>query len=172
MAAMNAGVELDWADLKSLPRWTRLSQVTTGAVSVGDDLFRVGPGKYLICAPYSRDLEEQGGNRFVTALVWAGTDGAARRAVLMQIEADQSNGAPPPPELLPPGQPVTYGEIVRKLRKGHLGEYEETASYRIASDGAFVHRHVTTAAFSFHFRKREHDDSDPCYAIEYRLPEA
>jgi hypothetical protein len=66
---------------------------------------------------------------------------------------------------------MTYGEIVHELKKGHLGEYEETASYRIASDGAFVHRHITTAAFTFHFRKREHDDSEPCYAIEYRLRE-
>ena len=171
MAAMKAGVGLAWADLKFLRRWTPLSQVTTDAVSLGDDLFKVGRGKFLICVPYNRDLEEQGGNRFVTTLVWAGTDGAARRAVLMQIEADQSSKERPPADLLPPGQPVTYGEIVWELKKGHLGEYEETASYRIASDGAFVHRHITTAAFSFHFRKREPDDSEPCYAIEYRLPE-
>ena len=167
---MKAGVELDWADLKSVPRWTRLSQVTTGAVSLGDDLFKVGPGKYLISVPYNRNLEEQGGDRFITALVWAGTDGAAKRAILMQVEADQISNERPPAELLPPGEPVTYGEIVREL-KGHAGEYEETASYRIGSDGAFVHRHITTAAFSFHFRKREHDDSEPCYAIEYRLPD-
>jgi len=64
----------------------------------------------------------------------------------MQIEADQIGNERPPTELLPPGHPATYGEVVRELKKGHLGEYEETASYRIASDGAFVHRHITTAA--------------------------
>jgi len=168
---MKAGVEFDWADLKSLPKWTNLSGVATSALTIGGDLFKIGRGKYLICVPYNRDLEEQRGDRFVTSLVWAATDGAAKRAVLMQIEADQISSERPPAELLLPGQPVRYGEIIRALQNGNFGEYEEAASYRIASDGAFVHRHITTTSFSFRFRKAEHDDSEPCYAIEYRLLE-
>jgi hypothetical protein len=90
-----------------------LRHLTEDAVRFGEDLFKIGAGKFLICVPYGRDLQQQRGERFVTALVWAGTDGAAKRAILMQIEADEIGDERPPSEMLPAGHPVTYGEIRR-----------------------------------------------------------
>jgi hypothetical protein len=121
--------------------------------------------------PYKRDLSESGSDRFITSLLWAGTDDAARRAALLELEADEVTEDSPPPDLLPPRRPVTYGEIVRELKNVQQAEFGETASYRVGSDGASIHRSIVTNSRSFHFRKAEHDDSESCYAIEFRLPE-
>jgi hypothetical protein len=172
VARVKTEPDLSWDTLTSLRRWTPLRQVTkTTPVKLGDDLFKIDTGKYLVCVPYKRDLTEGGGERFITSVLWARTDGAARRAALLQIEADQVIEGGPPPDLLLPGRPVSYGDIIRELKKDQTGEFGETASYRVATDGAFVHRSIVTESTSFHFRNPEHDDSEPCYAIEFRLPE-
>lgn len=50
------------------------------------------------------------------------------------------------------------------------GNFLESATYRVAKDGAFVHRNISAAPYTFFFRSRKDDDDDRCYAIEYRLP--
>jgi hypothetical protein len=90
----------------------------------------------------------------------------------MDIEADDAAERPdvepaPPPELLLAGGDPTYGAILAEVKTQRYGRYLESASYRVAKDGAFVHRSISVAPFAFFFRSREDDDSDPCYAIEY-----
>ena len=50
------------------------------------------------------------------------------------------------------------------------GRVLESATYRVAKDGAFVHRVISVAPYSYFFRGRRNDHDDLCYAIEYRLP--
>lgn len=45
----------------------------------------------------------------------------------------------------------------------------ETASYRIASDGAFIHRAVRNQRYGYFFRERAGNGERP-YAAEIRLP--
>ena len=160
---------LNWNRLKELRCWTPLVQVSPSAERLGDGLFRLDPTQYVIAVPYNEQFERTDRAPFVTILLWAETDGAAKRAKLMDIEADEKSHVTPPAELLLPGQSVAYGDIVKELRRGQHGTYQETASYRIAKDGAFVDRNIATPILSFHFRKREDDPTDRCYAIQYRL---
>lgn len=160
----------DWARLKSLRAWTPLPDVSPSAIPLGGVLYRIATGTYVTCVPYNRQLEEIEGGLFVTTLLWAESDGAAKRVQLMEIEADQPKDSRPPADLLLHGQPVTYGEIIRELQRGAYGAFREWADYRIARDGAFVQRTIDIPPISFYFRKPEDDDADRCYAIQYRLP--
>jgi hypothetical protein len=160
---------LDWPGLKTLRAWTPLSEVPASATHLGGVLYKLAPSVYVTCVSYNRRLEEVEGGLFVTMVLWAETDGAARRAQLMEIEADQHADVHPPPEMLLRGQPVIYGEILRELKRGNYGEFREWADYRVATDGAFVQRTVNIPPLSFYFRKLEEDDSERCYAIQYRL---
>jgi hypothetical protein len=166
---MAAIATMDWNDLKRLRCWTPLANVSPSAEALGDRLFRLGPGQYVLAVPYDKDFARSEGAPFVTIVLWSETNGAARRASLMEIEADEWKDVSPPPELLLPDGPTTYGDIARALKTGDHGAFQETASYRIARDGAFVDRTIATPASTFHFRKRQDDPADRCYAIEYRL---
>jgi hypothetical protein len=160
---------VNWNGLKELRCWTPLAEVSQSAERLGDLLFCIGPAQYVIAVPHNEQFDRTEKAPFVTILLWAETDGAARRAKLMDVEADEKGHVAPPAELLLPGQSVAYGDIVKELRRGQHGTYQETASYRIAKDGAFVDRNIATPVLTFHFRKREDDPTDPCYAIQYRL---
>lgn len=166
MAAIGA---VDWSTLRALRAWTSLSEVPASAIHLGGVLYRIAPGAYVTCVPYNQELEPVDGAPLVTMLLWAESDGAAKRSQLMEIEADQRRDEHPPAEMLLRGQPVTYGEIVRELKSGNYGEFREWADYRVARDGKFVQRAVNIPPLSFYFRNRENDDEDQCYAIQYRL---
>lgn len=160
--------KVDWNRLTELRSWTPLTEVSSAAERVGDLLFRVGPMQYVIAVPYNERFERTENAPFVTILLWAPTDGAAKRAKLMEIEADDLAVSPPPEVLLPKSASSTYGSIVQTLRKGG-SPVEEWADYRVAKDGAFVHRTLSAPPHAFHFRSREEDQGEPCYAINYRL---
>lgn len=160
---------MTWKDLKALRCWTPLSEVTHSATPLGSGLYGIGQGQYLIAVPHNDRFERNERGPFVTAVLWAETNGAAKRAKLMQIETDDSQGPSPTPDDLLPEHARTYGEIVAVLkRRGE--EFQEYAEYRVATDGAFVHRTIEAFPYSFFFRKVEHDASDSCYAIQYTLP--
>jgi hypothetical protein len=75
---------------------------------------------------------------------------------------------PPDTMLLAPGC-LTYGEILAELKTDKHGGCTEYADYRIANDGAFVHRAIDGKQFKVFFRSSEDDDSETPYAIQYRL---
>jgi len=87
----------------------------------------------------------------------------------MEIEADEYAEVQPPAEMLLRGGPVTYGEILRELKRSERETFREWADYRVATDGAFVQRVVNTPPQSFCFRRPTEDHNERCYAIQHRL---
>jgi hypothetical protein len=160
---------MSWKYLKALRCWTPLSEMTDSATPLGNGLYGIGQGQYLIAVPHNERMERDEKGPFVTGLLWAETDGAAKRAKQMEVEADDSRHTSSPPADLLPGNARSYGEIIAALKRQGQS-FQEYAEYRVATDGAFVHRTVETGLYSFFFRKVEHDDLDPCYAIQYTLP--
>jgi hypothetical protein len=164
---------MDWSELKEIPAWLPINALPEQPVHLDGVLFRLAPSQYLICPPYNERFERVSGiAAFLGALLWAPNDGAARRAALMDIEADSPGIRPvaeslPPRELLPSSGSTKYGAILGELRAASSRRYLETASYRVATDGAFIHRTISSVPYTFFFRNRKDDDSDPCYAIEY-----
>jgi len=106
----------------------------------------------------------------VTAAVWAESEGAARRAVLQQLEADESKDSRPPEGVLLRRGLERYGEIREAGRTGSSGNMLEAASYR-GRDGLFIDRRINFPRWTFHFRGGEDDDAERCYAVEVRLPD-
>lgn len=164
-----------WEGLKSIAAWTPLPALQHTTRHLSGTLFQLSVTQYLICPPSNERFERPPGiPGFIAALLWAQYEGAARRAILMDVEADKPElrplPEPPPSELLLPGASDTYGSIVAELRTERHGKFLESATYRVARDGAFIHRNISAAPYTFFFRSRKDDDNDRCYAIEYRLP--
>ncbi len=165
---MRSITSIDWARLLAVPRWSPLAALGVEAVGLGGTLYKISSGAYLTCVQHDAQLHPVRGH-LLTAVWWAASDGAARRAQLMEIEADDLVVEPPPDALLPQAGSHTYGSIIRALRDTGRA-FDEWADYRIAKDGAFVHRTLNAPPHAFHFRRPEEDRSDACYAIQYRLP--
>lgn len=91
-------------------------------------------------------------------------DGGPLRAALMHVEDDEGTVGLPPNELLPEGSDNgSYGVFLRML-KSTTRILQETAVYRIASDGAFVHRQIETEEQIFFFRSPASDLDETPYA--------
>jgi hypothetical protein len=166
-------VTMEWKALKEIPAWVPITELPEQPVRVDDVLYYLAPTQYLICPPHNEQLATiPGVAGFLGSLLWAPNDGAARRAALMDVEADAVEKRPrveppPPPELLLSPDATAYGVILARAKSGRHGRHLESASYRIGRDGAFVHRSISVGPTTFFFRSRKDDDSDPCYAIEY-----
>lgn len=115
-------------------------------------------------------MERDASSPLVTGIFWAASEGAAHRALLMDIEADDSLIGDVPEYFLPNSAGPTYGEIVEALRRGG-DSYLETASYRIATDGLFVHRTIKNEQFTFFFRGPEYNNGEKPYAAIKKLAE-
>lgn len=159
-----------WAQLMKIKRWTPLDELNLSAVHLKDSLYRIEPCVYLQCVSHDRALRVSQGQRFVTALLWAQSDGAVQRAQLLRIEDDEPREAVPPSALLPGRDVRRYGPILETLAARGV-KCQESASYRVATDGEFVQRNIVAPPMTFHFRSLDDDDGDECYAIRYLLEE-
>ena len=157
-----------WSQLMGLTQWTLLSRSGLHADHVEDVLYRVDKSAFLLCTPYDGQLRPLGRDVAVAAIVWAESEGAARRAVLQQLEADEARDVQPPAAvLLRPGV-ERYAEIRETARTGRFGSMLQAASYR-NSDGLFVDRRINLPRWTFHFRNREDNNFERCYAVQVRL---
>lgn len=162
-------------DLIYLPRGTRLSEVVQQPcvdAFLSPLIYRMDAGIYLRASPFRPgSLEKDPSGPFVNGIVLAAGDGSARRALLMDVESDDGKTMSIPATFLPSGgvAATTYGEILRGLKQEKPRVCQETAAYRIASDGRFIHRMIETERLLFLFRNPEHDDSEAPYAIVIKL---
>ena len=162
---------IDWEALKAIPCWTPLSSLEIeGVMPIADNLYCIGPEAYIFAHnDILRETKKRG--PYMTILLWADSDGAAKRAMLMDIESDKgSTGLLPPPEMLYAKNCITYGELKNHLKKiGILTPYIQTAGYRIARDGAFVASSVSPNNWEFMYRNLKVKPSDTPFAIQFRL---
>jgi hypothetical protein len=167
--------EMNLKELILLPRGIPFSEVVKEACPnafLSESAYRVGDGVYLQISSFPPGcLEDDPSGPFVYGIALAASDGAIRRAFLMELESDDGKTLDVPAEFLPSEGAVaaTYGEILRGLKSDKPKVCFETASYRIATDGRFIHRKIETERFTFFFRKQEHDDSEAPYAIIRKL---
>lgn len=164
---------MELRSLIDIPWGTPLSKiikVPNSDLFLSSSAYRIDHEIYLGLSPFRPgSLEKDPSGPFATGVVWAVSDGALRRALLMEIEADDGATASAPEDLLPENGATTYSTILKGLRNAKPRVCQEKAAYRIASDGLFVHRIIETEQFSFFFRKVEHDDSDLPYVIVRKL---
>ncbi|WP_255990718.1 hypothetical protein [Chitinolyticbacter albus] len=100
----------------------------------------------------------------IHGMLWAVSTGAALRAWFSEVEADDGATAlyVVSPQLT--FKPVTYSAILSYLKISDC-PYVESASYRIMSDGKFVHKLIETKGTTYFFRDQEITDLEAAYAI-------
>ena len=169
------GSVMELGNLFCLPRGTRLSEVVKqpdADAFLAPSICRMGTGVYLRLSSFRPgSLEKDSSGPFVNGIVLAAGDGSVRRALLMDIESDDGETINVPADfLLFDGvEATTYGEILRGLKNEKPKVCQETAAYRIASDGRFIHRMIETERFLFLFRSPEHDNSEAPYVVICKL---
>ena len=72
--------------------------------------------------------------------------------------------------MLLPDAANRYGDILTVLRSGRYGTCMEQVNYRIAKDGAMIHRTLDALDLQFYFRSLAPDIYERPYAILRRLP--
>jgi|SRR5580704_19277816 hypothetical protein len=168
--------QLDWNELKKIRRWTPLCEIPYISSRVGYKLFSLDEQAYLVAVSQNREFEVDR-EPYVTVIMWAESEGAARRSVLLEIERDVDRIPPvsPPVEMLLPSAALTYGELASELmHSGASGRTTEHASYRL-TDGKFQELVIDTALeagtgrFKFCFRNLRPDAWDVPYTIKYIL---
>jgi hypothetical protein len=156
-----------WDDLVQIQLWTPLSAIQVPAVELSERLRKIAAHQFILVV--ESDLRGTANGPFITMAVWAESDGAALRAIELSKESDQPCESDGPPErLLPPGATASYGSIVATLRE-QGADFMESAEYRIASDGAFVHKVIHSPQANFYFRSPEEIAGEKPYAVSYRL---
>lgn len=172
MAEIAGKIEMLWYDLLHLQKWCPLAQITYEYEVLDDNLCRFEDTKYFLRTPYTvRDgkITMVDGGPFLSALVWACGDGAVLRAVRQELEKDDGRVLTPPRELLPSDNVAGYGAILAGLRSNGAVGIIECASYRIATDGLFLHRTIMSNIADYHFRSREDRSDEVPYAIVWKL---
>jgi len=107
----------------------------------------------------------------VWRLLWAGTEGAARRCFLRDVEADRDQSEIiPPRELLLPGGDPTYGGIIKAAEAGGLEFGESGAEHQGYPPFLFVHDNlIVRPHHRFFFRGLRRSKKEIPYAIDYDL---
>jgi hypothetical protein len=101
-------------------------------------------------------------------LFWACSEPAFRRAYFRDVENDDMVKCLPPLELLPVGSGMSYGSIRSALRSHELDKFMEYATYRVMSDGAFVHKSLAGSRMVYYFRSPDDVDDELPYAILWK----
>ena len=154
----------------SVAKWSPLSALTFPFERLTDRLVQAGSEVFFLVTPYADlSLSPRDGGPFVSALLWACDCTAALRAIEMKIEADVGVQRSPPDEVLPCAGMLRYNDILIGLRTIGAKGISESAAYRIASDGRFVHRTIDSNVATYHFRTRDDDRSESPYAVMWKM---
>jgi hypothetical protein len=160
--------DVPWDEVVRLPVWTPLSATAIIAEDLSENVKKIGAQKYLFVVDSDRSGNEENAP-YITMAIWAETDGAALRAADGALEADvELRHATPVAILLPPGSIPEYCSILAGLRRRRENVLE-SAEYRIATDGAFLHKVIRGDKGSYFFRRNDIVASEKPFAITYRL---
>jgi hypothetical protein len=164
---------MKWSQVLELSGWLSLKALANSPEAMGDDIVKLHDDMYALTLPYNEHLEiSDPANPHAGAVLWAPTDGAARRALAMDVESDHPvSSMSPPDDLAAHLLGSSYGEIkANAMRTGT--QMNERASYRIARDGRFVYKAVEAGNVTYFFRKRRGDLKEKPFAISIALPSA
>lgn len=160
---------MDWKEIVKLEKWVPLSSVDIGGTELKDGFYKVTETIYYNTTEYDSTFENEEKGPYIPMFLWAPSEGAARRAMLDEIEKDDGITLPPPIELLPHPTCNTMGLIENKIKEMGYKYGGRGAIYR-AKDGAFVHQTLGTNVAEYYFRSREHNNHDEIpYAIRWRM---
>lgn len=152
---------MTWNELR-MYAWKPLSRLPEQATPVTENIYQVGAA-YLLTVPYFKDFTPSE-EPVITLVIWALSVGALKRAFNFDIEEDDGvSGEPPQEMLLAPG--ATTWETIRDAGEVQCIQFTDSASYRIATDGASIHRQLGSRSYSAYFRSRHDTHTECSYVI-------
>lgn len=129
-------------------------------------LYKINEGLYLHLTKFSNGrFATDPMSLFIDGVLCTPDDGSARRVCNFLVEADSGMILNVPKDLIPQYSDFKYKEILDFLRTIKSKICQETATYRIAADGLFVHKKIETERYTFYFRKEQFDDNELPYAV-------
>ena len=165
MATINQeGLEIThWSSLRGLKEGDALPMPEWARSLIDEGVYKISDAQYCL----AQAIDENGQDKLtLISFYWASSEGAFRRAYFREVESDDMAVSPPPMELMPEGSGTTYIQIKRALMA--IGTVMEHASYRVMSDGAFVHKSLENSSAVYHFRSPEFLDDEIPYAILWK----
>ncbi|UOP13242.1 hypothetical protein [Pseudomonas palleroniana] len=158
-----------------MKKWSSLYKLKVGDVvdvreqcvlAMDDGAYKISEDQYFLADAFSDEREEK---LRLLSLYWACSEPAFRRAYYRDVENDDMAVCQPPPELLPVGAGGTYCQIKDALSSLGSDKFMEYASYRVMSDGAFVHKSLESSFAVYYFRLPDVVDDELPYAILWKI---
>jgi hypothetical protein len=160
----------DWTHWMEFKAWTPLRDAKLQANLIAEGLYRIGPHAYAVVVEYNESLEPKDPRApFIALLMWAPSDGAAKRAALGVAELDDGVVGNPPPEIALGEANATYERMLRAKGPGAISPPVREATYRGKPDRNFVHRVINFGRLEFYFRGRDPDPNERAYAVKVKL---
>ena len=155
-----------WKLLCRLKSGTPIHVLNQDVTILDDDIYKISESQYCFAdIPYhsSNDTPR------IVSIFWACSEKAFRRAYFKEVEGDDLVICNPPNELLPPESGPTYRQILEGLKASGARGLIEYASYRVMSDGAFVHRGIESDSVAYYFRSSDFIDGELPYSILWKM---
>ncbi|UVM62198.1 hypothetical protein QMK47_04880 [Pseudomonas sp. P9_35] len=133
---------------------------------VEDGAYKISDDQYFLADIFLNEGKEE---LRLLSLYWASSEPAFRRAYYRDVESDDMAVRPPPSELLPMGAGGTYSQIKTSLSSPASERFMEYASYRVMSDGVFVHKCLENSSAVYYFRLPDIVEDELPYAILLKL---
>lgn len=157
--------------LISLKKNTPLSEIVKhidAEAYLGNSLYKIEAGIYFYLTKFGVGAGGGPKEESLSGLYMAPDDGAILRATAYKIEEDSGSKLTVPIGFFPQNLNLEYGCILEWLKNMRPRVCRESATYRIASDGLFVHRKIETEKYTIYFREKKHNNRERPYAILYK----
>lgn len=155
-----------WELLSSLKSGAPIEMLGQNVAVLDDDVYKLSESQYCLAEiPFN----SSGNISRIISIFWACSEKAFRRAYFKEVEGDDMVICNPPNELLPHKCEPTYLQILDNLRVSGARGLTEYASYRVMSDGAFVHRAIESDLAAYYFRSPKSIDGELPYAILWKM---
>lgn len=154
---------IQWSVLRALEAGSDFDALEQGLSLIDEGVYRISDTQYCLADTV---VGREQNSLTLVSLCWAASEGAFRRVYFMELEADDLATSAPPVELLPDGAGATYGQLKREMAS--VSKVMEHASYRVMSDGAFVHKSLENSSATYHFRSTDIIDDELPYAIIWK----
>jgi len=168
---LNAMTEGDvWKLLSRVSALVPLGELGMPAMLLSRGLYRLNHGYYTMTRLRNVRSDRHESGPLLTKLCWAPSDGAARRAVLNEVDADDGAQGKIPPSITAGWVADTYGDLLARGRASASSIVAESAAYAGTPRSRFVHKIVQVDSLEFFFRTMTFDDMERPYAVAWRIP--
>lgn len=170
MATINA----ELLSLSLIKKWTPLKEIVREIEPdklLDPHYYSINDSVYIQASQfYGNDFLNTTNAPFVTAILYTSGYGSACRIVHADIERDDSLYISMPYSLWPQNFEFTYKGAINFFKFEGLSTLE-SASYRIATDGAFIYKTIENKKYKLFFRSSDIEATEVPFGMLYKLGE-